>query len=352
MVRLSRSDHDLTVLLENPQLHASSPAQGMAFLDRIIQRSISIPFERIGLSAPACRLDLGKDDLQFTFMDVAGEFISDPAAPTLKLAYRVPGSGKGSRCELVLTRDRRTEPFETSLAFRTVEGSPLPARMLSVLFDADDWFGAEAKISGSLELRQANSSDWKARFEGEILDVDLARLVNQRFPRHRLTGKARITFEKAVWGQRPSGQGPGWIDVKGQLVAGAGSIGLNLFESLAREMKFRPGARKPYVDPRKPEVEFRSLGLSFAMQATGEIQITGALGAEFPPDAILASSSSTLLSAPQGAASVHSLIKTLFPTAANNPGVLIPLTSESQVLLSLPRPAGSDSTTRPTLDAN
>jgi hypothetical protein len=351
-VRLSRSDHDLTILLENPQLHAASPGQGMAVLDSIIQRSISIPFERVGLSTPSCRLDLGNDNLQFTFMDMAGEFVSDPSAPTLKLAYRVPGSGKGSRCELVLTRDRRTEPFETSLSFRTIDGSPLPARMLSVFFDADDWLGAEARIAGTLELRHANSSGWKATFTGEILDVDLARLINKRFPRHRLTGRARITFQKAAWGQRPSGQGPGWVEARGQLVAGPGSIGLNLYESLAREMKFRPGARRPYVDPRKPEVEFRSLGLSFAMQPTGEIQLSGALGNEFPPDAVLASSSSTLLSAPQGAASVHSLIKALFPAPANNPGVLIPLTSESQVLLSLPLPRGADSTTRPTLDAN
>ena len=352
LVRLNRTDSDLTILLENPRLHAASPGQGMALVDMIIQRSISIPFERVGVSASACRLDLGKDDLQFTFMDVAGEFLSDPLSPALKLAYRVPGSGKGSRCELVLTRDRRTEPFETSLLFKTVEGSPLPARMLNVLFDADDWLGAEAKISGTLQLRQSASTDWKAGFQGEILDVDLAQLLSRRFPRHRLTGRARITFENAAWGQRPSGQGPGWVEVKGQLVAGSGSIGLNLFESLAREMKFRPGARKPPVDTRKPDVEFHSLGLSFAMQSNGEIQISGALGDEFPPDAVLASSSAPLLSAPQGAANVLSLIKTLFPTTANNSGVLVPLTTESQVLLSLPLPAGASSKTRPTLDAN
>ncbi len=352
LVRLSHSDHDLTVLLENPRLHAAGPSQGMALVDMIIQRSISVPVERIGVSAPECRLDLGKDDLQFTFTEVAGEFLADPAAPTLRLAYSVPGSGKGSRCELVLTRNRRTEPMETSLLFKTVEGAPLPARMLGVLFDADGWLGKEAKISGTLQLRQAGSADWKASFQGEMLDVDLARLFTTRFPRHQLTGRARLSFEKAVWGQRPSGQGPGWVEVKGQLLAGSGSIGLNLYESLAREMKFRPGARKPHVDTRKPEVEFRSLGLAFAMQSSGEIQINGALGAEFPPDAVLASSSSPLLSAPQGAASVHSLIKTLFPTPARNSGVLIPLTTESQVLLSLPLPAGADLETRPTLDAN
>jgi hypothetical protein len=284
---------------------------------------------------------------------VAGEFVPDAAAPTLRLAYNVPGSGKGSRCELTLTRDRRHEPFETSLTLKTVEGSPLPARMLTVLFDADDWLGAEAKILGTLNLRAAGSAtNWKAEFQGEILDLDLARLIERRFPRHRLTGRARITFEKAEWGQRPGGQGPGWLEVKGELAAGQGAIGVALLEALAREMKFRPSSRKPHVDPRKLDVEFRSLGLYFAIHSNGEIQISGALGAEFPPDAVLAGATAALLSAPQGTANIHGLIKTLFPVSVNNAGIMIPLTSQSQALFSLPLPAGAESPLRRTLDGN
>ena len=324
----------------------------MALLDLIIPRSISLPFERIALSAPSCRLDLGRDDLQFDFKDVAGEFLSDALAPALKLAYQVPGAGKGSRCELVLTRDRRTEPFETSLTFKTMDGSPLPARMLNVFFDAEDWLGAEAKVTGTLSLRQAGSTDWKADFHGELIDVDLTRLVGRRFPRHRLTGRARVAFEQASWGQRPGGQGPGWVQIKGELMAGPGAIGVDLLEALAREMKFRPSARRAHVDARKNEVDFRALGLSFAMQSNGEIQVTGALGAEFPPDAVLAGASSALLNAPLGTANVHGLIKTLFPDSANNPGVMIPLTAESQVLLSLPLPAGAQLPGRRALDGN
>ena len=41
-----------------------------------------------------------------------------------------------------------------------------------------------------------------------------------------------------------------------------------------------------------------------------------------------------------GTASVHGLIKTLFPVSIGNSGVLIPLTTESQALFSLPLPAG------------
>jgi hypothetical protein len=350
--RLNRADHELTVLLENPRLHAESPHVGLALLDVFIQRSISLPFERVTVSAPECQVNLGRDDLQFMFKDVAGELLSDPSAPTLKLAYNVPGGGKGSRCELVLTRDRKREPFETSLSLKTVEGAPLPARMLNVFFDAEDWLGGEAQILGTLNLRQAGSTEWRADFQGEILDLDLARLIGRRFPRHRLTGRARIAFEKATWGERPSSQGPGWLEVKGELLAGQGSIGIDLLEALAREMKFRPSSRKPYVDARKSEVDFRSLGFSFAMHSNGEIHINGALGTEFPPDAVLAGGSSAILRAPQGAASVHGLIKTLFPASTNNSGVMIPLTTESQVLLSLPLPAGTEVPGRRTLDSN
>ena len=272
-------------MLENPRLHAASPGEGMALLEMIIQRSISIPFERVGVSAPACQLDLGRDDLQFKFVDMAGEFLADPSAPTLKLAYGVPGSGKGSRCEVMLTRDRRTEPFETSLLFKTVEGSPLPARMLNVLFDAEDWLGAEAKVSGMLDLRQAGSNDWRATFQGEMLDVDLARLVNRRFPRHRLTGRARIAVENAAWGQRPAGQGPGWVLVKGQLSAGQGSIGLDLFEALAREMKFRLGGTQTTRRRSQARGGIPLARVTFAMQSNGEIQIERRLGHQFPPDA-------------------------------------------------------------------
>ena len=67
-------------------------------------------------------------------------------------------------------------------------------------------------------------------------------------------------------------------------------------EALAREMKFRPSFRKLQVDARKAAVDFRSLGLSFAIHSNGEIHLNGALGTEFPPDAVLAGASSAPLS--------------------------------------------------------
>jgi hypothetical protein len=135
-------------------------------------------------------------------------------------------------------------------------------------------------------------------------------------------------------------------------VVGQGSIGVGLFDALAREMKFRPSSRLAHLDPRKTEIEFRTLGLSFAIESTGEIQISGASGPEFAPDVVLAGATAPLLRSPQGTASVHGLIKTLFPVLGSDSGVLIPLTPESQVLLSLPVPRGSGSNAGKTIDGN
>jgi hypothetical protein len=351
LVRLQWADRELIAHLENPRLHGESPRLGLAQLGVLLQRSGHVPFERINVTAPSCQLDMGQDGLQFTVREVAGEFVADPSSPTLRLAYRAPGEGPGTRCELTLTRDRTTEPVETSLVIKTVEGLPLPARVLNVFFDADDWLGSHAKVDGTVSLHQVGAREWEADFQGELLDVDLAKVVGRRFPRHRLTGRARVSFQQARWGQQPA-RGVGWVDVKGELSAAQGSIGVDLIEALAREMKFRRSSRLVNLDARKTEVDFRALGLSFAMQSNGEIQIAGALGAEFPPDAVLVGATTPLLSAPQGTANVHGLIKTLFPVSQASSGVLVPLTAESQLLLSLPVPPGSAATSRTTLDGN
>jgi hypothetical protein len=349
--RLQRADRELILYLENPRLSADSPKLGLGQVAAMLQRSGQIPFERVHVTAGSCQLDFGHESLRLALRDVAGEFVVDPLAPSVKLTYRVPGVGAGTRCELTVTRDRRTEQIETSVALTTVEGLPLPARLLNVFFDADDWLGSSAKFEGALRLRQAGSREWEADFTGELLDIDLAKLVGRRFPRHRLTGRARVAIKEAKWGQRPT-QGWGWLEAKGELLAGHGSIGVDLIEALAREMKFRRSPRLANLDARKTDVDFRALGLSFAMESNGEIQIAGALGAEFSPDAVIAGATTSLLSAPQGTASVHGLIKTLFPVSQASSGVLVPLTAESQLLLSLPVSPGSVTTTRQTVDGN
>jgi hypothetical protein len=350
-VRVSTADRELSIHLENPRIRSDSPRLGLGQLGAFLEQSSQVPFERINVIASTCALDLGSGSPAFTLKDLAGEYLADRSIPTVRAAYRVPGHGSGTRCELILSRDRRGDEIASMLSLKSVEGPPLPVKVLDLFFDAEDWLGADATLDGEIALRQNGSRDWEAEFRGELLDLDLGRLIGKRFPRHRLTGRARLKIDAARWGERP-GQGPGWIEAKGGLLAGQGSIGIELVDALAREMSFRPAPKLEHLDPRKTDVEFRALGFAFAMEQSGEIQISGSLGSELPPDAVLAGPTTALLSAPQGTASVLGLIKTLFPISQASKTALVPLTAESHVLLSLPIPPGSSVHAGSTVDGN
>lgn len=350
-VRAVRSDHDLTLHAEGLRLSGESPKDAVAQVGALIQRSGSISFDHIHIASPRCEIELGRDGLRYQVQDLAGEFDADRARPTFRAAYRLAEPGGGVRCELTLKRDRQAEPVSTSLVLKTLQGQPLPARVFDVFFDSAAWLGPRATVEGTLALAQAGAGNWEAEFQGNLIDVDLATLVGRRFPRHHLSGGARVRVEKAEWGDRP-GQGGGWRAVRGELSAGQGTIGVALLGALAREMKFRLAPRATRLDPNRHELEFRALGFSFDMRPNGEIHLAGALGTEFSPDAVLAGPTAAWAYAPTGTASVHGLIKTLFPVADSSPGVLVPLTAESRVLLGLPSSAEPAAGRPRTLDGN
>lgn len=350
-LRVRRADRELVVEAEGLRLRGESPKLAVAQVGALLQRHGVPAYDRITLSAPSCDLDLGSERLRFDLREIAGTFQADSAAPTFVVSYRLASKDANTRCELTLTRDRKAEPVKTSVVLKTMEGLPLPARVLNVFFDAADWLGPEAKVEGELALRQEGAKDWEADFQGNLLDLDLSTLLGLRFPSHRLSGRARVTVPSARWAERP-GQGFGWVSARGELTAGQGTIGLELLSALAREMNFRLSPRVARLEPRRADVAYQALGLSFAVSGDGQIQFSGALGDEYTAGAVLAGQSMTLAYAPEGRANVRGLIKTLVPVASANSGVLVPLTPESRLLMSLPVPPDLASTAGRRIDGN
>jgi hypothetical protein len=340
-LRLRRGDRELMLEVEGLRVRADSPRAAMAQIGALLQRSGDTTYERVSLAADDCVLDLGAGVAPYTLREVVGQFLADPVAPSVRASYRVVGAsgGVGTRCELALTRDRKAEALRTTLTLKTMEGLPLPAQVLDPFFDVAGWLGAHAKVDGALTLRQEGSSEWEADFQGNLHDIDLAELVNRRFPSHRLAGKARLSIASARWAERPA-QGFGWVEARGELSAGRGVVGFGLLQALRTEMNFRPAptlART--VSTGQVDLDFRALGLSFAMTSDGEIQIAGGLGNEFDPEAVLVGPSDPLAFAPEGAANVRGLIKTLVPVTAINRAQMVPLTERSRILLNLPVPS-------------
>ncbi len=350
-VRLRRGNRELSVEAEGLRLRGESPKLALAQVGALLQRSAAIPFERVSLTAPACDLDLGSERLRFDLHEVVGTFLANPTTPTVIVSYRLTGDGINTRCELTLTRDRKAEPVKTTVVFKTMEGLPLPARVLDVFFSSADWLGSDAKFDGELALRQDGAKEWEADFQGNLLDVDLSTLMGLRFPSHRLSGRARIAIPWARWAERP-GQGFGWVEAKGELTAGQGTIGLELLSALGKEMKFRLSPKLAGLGSRRGDIAFQSLGLSFAITADGQIEFGGGLGNEFAPNAVISGQTTTLVYAPAGAANVRGLIKTLVPVASTNSSVMIPLTPESRLLLSLPVPPDLAASTVRAIEGN
>src|SRR5262249_54826516 len=122
LVRMVRADHELTVQAENLTLRAEGPKQALAQVGSFIQRSGVLPYQRINVSAPNCRLDLGQEDLEFSVQEVVGEFVADHTNPMLRVAYRLAELGTGTHCELILNRDRSINPVPMTLMLKTREG--------------------------------------------------------------------------------------------------------------------------------------------------------------------------------------------------------------------------------------
>ena len=166
VVRAVRGARELTLHAENLRLRGDSPRQALEHLGSLIQRSSALPFERLNLAATACQLDLGSESLTFSVQGVAGEFVADGARPTLRVAYRLAGTGVGTHCELMVSRDRSADPVRTSIELKTLEGVPLPGRVLDVFFDTARWLGPRARVEGTLLLDQIGTKDWEGNSRG------------------------------------------------------------------------------------------------------------------------------------------------------------------------------------------
>jgi len=355
-VRLRRGDREVALEVDGLRLRADGPRQALEDVGAMLGRAggVGAEVDRVRLSAADCEIDLGAGVSPYRLSDLVAVYQAEADAPSLRAGFRLAGvtlgpdavglpvsafsTVAGTRCELSLQRDRRSGRSRTTLALRTTEGLPLPARVLDPFFDARGWLGPDARVDGTLALRREGSKEWEGEFRGNLLDLDLAELVGRRFPDHRLRGRGRLAVAEAHWGDRP-GQGAGWVEARGELSAGPGAIGAGLLHALNAEMKFRPAARLARViEAGRDDLNYRALALSFAMTGDGEIRVAGALGGDSPGDLVLVGPAAPIAYAPRGAANVRGLIKTLFPADELGRADWVPLTEKSRMLLCLPVP--------------
>jgi hypothetical protein len=329
-LRISHEGSDLTLRAGHLVLSGDSAADALATVVTLMRRMSSAETSRINLVADQCDLRLGSR--VEALRDLAAIVRIDRTAPSLSVTYLIGQERR--RCEAAIRCEAGSFGGSIAVSLKTTDG-PISARVLAPFFDTENWLGGEATLEGTLELTRTGVNGWDAKFRGELTNVDLAAVVERRFAGQRLAGEARITFETAHWGERPDGQGPGWIEARGRLTSGPGSISAGLLESLRSQMQFRLSERPNLAD--QPDVEFQGMGLAFAMTAVGELSVKGAMGPEYAHDAVIVQGNHTqpLARAPEGVANVRGLWNMLIPASADT---LAPAVPESQPLRWLPLP--------------
>lgn len=333
-LRLTRGKRELTLKVGTLHLRGGEAANVLHQVTTIMRRLTSSDETQIALVADRAEIAFGGKPQ--TVYDLAAILKTSREHPTLTASYLIAGDANAprTRCEMILSQSAGPEGIRTSVTMKTLDGA-IDARLLSPFFDPESWLGSLAKMDGTITLERREGHDWVAEFRGMFENVDLSSIVGHRFAGHRLSGKGRIAIEKARWADRGAGQGTGWIEARGTLLSGPGTISVGLLRALESRMHFRLGSP---IDPEKRDLAFQALGLTFAMDAQGDLKITGALGHEYMPDAVFVQGNRPLplARAPEGLASVRGLWNTLIPATVE---VMAPAVSEANVLRSLPLPS-------------
>ena len=332
---LEREKDRLIVRADGLQLHGDNPGE---IADEWLALTRPLAKDgRLELIAPEVRIHFQGADraTTMTVHDVAAVAEFKGADFDLSTSYRHGSSVEagGSRCELRLAQHGSGALPRTELSIQTMEGD-LPISVLAPLVDGEKWFGPNARMRGELRAIWGPRAPETLEFQGEIRAVSLQQLVEQHFPGRRLRGQARLQIESAVWSDLPGTQGRGWAQAQGQIEAGAGSIGPELLAGLVDELNFRPIMP---VSSNTEVVAFQTLGLGFALNADGELRLSGGLGNTQSEDVVITAGNpeSPLVRQPEGTASVRGLWKVLLPW---DDDVLVPATAESRVLRHLPLP--------------
>ena len=327
-VVVEMTGNEASLIAEGLTFRAESPSQARSILANLIHRSSRFTgLNRVGLSALRCKIEPGLGLESTEVEDLAVSLQLDREAPgQLQASMQARKGNDRTRCELSLTHEQAA----TTLTVKTMSGPPLTAKALTPFFDVESWLGTKANLSGTLTMTQVGTADWTLLFQGELANIDLASLVSGRFPDHELNGLGRLLITSARWGDRP-GQDHGWVQAHGKLAADQGSIGRSLLDALRDQMRFRLVPAVGRLEAETNRLDFRGLGLAFALKADGEIELTGGFGPKSTPDAVLiaANEVSPLAFAPLGVSSVRGLIKALCPA---KPESLMPVTAESRML--------------------
>ena len=305
-------------------LVASQPRVEAAALDRVGELVMRLLRRRAGdanldVRLAAGELTLRTPDGSQTLTDLTGSIESTPEVAQADVKFRLAGDERSvppaardaEPISIRLARNRKSTPATTGFDLNT-GGRALPCSVLAMGLPVLRPLGPRSRFFGYIRSNETPngasaertaSGRWNGEVNpGRLLDVDLDRLVTDRFP-HKLSGTAEVTIQSARFhdGRLAS--------ASGTLVAGPGVISRSLIHAAATHLHLAAGAESPTPGDLVP---YEQLALQFVFDEEG-LWLEGRC-TTVDPKAVLVDRERVLLGEPPAAAQLSvALLRTLVP---------------------------------------
>ncbi len=185
-------------------LIASQPeidGQRLGRLWRLLERQLlDRPAQRPGDGASgklrwiAGEVTLRGEQASWTFTDVRGAIEMGAEGPQAAVEFRVAGLDMPELARFRVVRNR-TEPVPATRIELQTAGALLPFELLWPGGDGARRLGTRCRFRGAV-WAELTPGGWQGELTGELVDVDLDRLVSEHFP-HKLSGQASIVVRQA-----------------------------------------------------------------------------------------------------------------------------------------------------------
>lgn len=264
VLEISQSEGELLVRASQPELHgAHANRLWAAVYDRLLLggREYPIPVRFYAGELTIHRSQDGRGTTGVTLTEVECVLDEDSAGPQLAAYFQIAGQPATDFIELHAARDRQSHPPRTRWVLDTGT-SKIPCDAFADQLPGLHWLGDDSTFRGRVDAN-LSSSGWNGEARGVLDQVDLDRLVRERFG-PRLGGQARVVLEDCKFRES------GLERMTGRVTSRGGVIDGHLLAKATDHLRLQ--SRKDVR--REVRYSFAELGLNFELDAQSLV-ITG-----------------------------------------------------------------------------
>jgi hypothetical protein len=319
LVEMGYNGEELIVLASQPELNGPEIWRLWEVLHERVLRSPIASDLKVHFYAGEVTVKQANDQSASTLTDVRCRLAPASTGPRVTIEFCDVALQMAEPAQLRITRNRQVSPPATRWELRT-RSTPLPCSLLADRVQILACMGEHATFQGTVEAMSV-AGGWEGEVSGRFRDVDLDRLVTDRY-NHKLSGTAELVFRRAQF------RGGRLLDAAGDVICGGGgAVSLSLLHQAEQSLGLVADARLRQVETDALR-RYQELKFGFTMNEQG-LKIVG-LCHSVGEGVVMSDYYGPLLTdRPQEVIQVAALVRAL----ASRGGEQVPATFEAHQLL-------------------